>query len=376
MRILHISKYYYPFIGGIEQVARDCVNALSEHNEQKVICFNHNSGTTHDVVDDVEIIRIACQAKIASQSISFTYGKELKSIIKSFLPDVVIFHYPNPFAAHFILKLVKKYNFKLVTYWHLDITKQKILGKLFHRQNIKIINNSFKVIGATPVHISASKYEKLLKLKSVIIPFAIDSKRLQVTDETLAKAAEIRKKYGDKKICFFIGRHVPYKGLTYLIDAAKYLPSDYQILIAGQGDLTEQLKQQAKENKNIEFLGKIDNLWHAAYLYACDIFCFPSITKNEAFGLAMAEAMYFSKPVVTFTIPGSGVNYVNLNNITGLEVPNSDSKEYANAIIKLGKDEQLRLKFGSQAHNRVIENFTVEKFSQRLNDLLLEIHNN
>lgn len=40
-RILHISKYYYPYIGGTEQVARDVVNALNGENiEQKVICFN------------------------------------------------------------------------------------------------------------------------------------------------------------------------------------------------------------------------------------------------------------------------------------------------------------------------------------------------
>ena len=40
-RVLHISKYYYPYIGGTEQVARDVVNALNGENiEQKVICFN------------------------------------------------------------------------------------------------------------------------------------------------------------------------------------------------------------------------------------------------------------------------------------------------------------------------------------------------
>lgn len=31
-RILHISKYYYPYIGGTEQVARDVVNALNGEN--------------------------------------------------------------------------------------------------------------------------------------------------------------------------------------------------------------------------------------------------------------------------------------------------------------------------------------------------------
>ena len=41
-RILHISKYYYPFVGGVEQTAKDCVNSLCNENvEQKVICFNH-----------------------------------------------------------------------------------------------------------------------------------------------------------------------------------------------------------------------------------------------------------------------------------------------------------------------------------------------
>ena len=35
-RILHISKYYYPFRGGTEQTAQDCVNALKEEFYQKV----------------------------------------------------------------------------------------------------------------------------------------------------------------------------------------------------------------------------------------------------------------------------------------------------------------------------------------------------
>lgn len=50
------------------------------------------------------------------------------------------------------------------------------------------------------------------------------------------------------------------------------------------------------------------------------MFAFPSVTKNEAFGVALAEAMYCYTPAVTFTIEGSGVNWVNLNGITGIEV--------------------------------------------------------
>ena len=45
-KILHISKYYYPFIGGVEEVAADITLALKgEDYEQKIICFNEDSTT-------------------------------------------------------------------------------------------------------------------------------------------------------------------------------------------------------------------------------------------------------------------------------------------------------------------------------------------
>ena len=64
-RVLQISNYLYPHIGGIEQVVRDITNALSKDEtiEQKIICFNENAEdgdivckreeTVHDVVDGV-----------------------------------------------------------------------------------------------------------------------------------------------------------------------------------------------------------------------------------------------------------------------------------------------------------------------------------
>ncbi len=50
MKVLHISKYYEPFIGGVEQVARDCAAAM-EGYEQKIFCFNHEKG---DAVGNVD----------------------------------------------------------------------------------------------------------------------------------------------------------------------------------------------------------------------------------------------------------------------------------------------------------------------------------
>ena len=83
MKILQISNYFYPHIGGVEQVARDIVGAIEGH-EQKVFCFNHEKGDSSDVVDGTEIVRAGCFAKIASQSLSLSYGKLLKVFFNNF----------------------------------------------------------------------------------------------------------------------------------------------------------------------------------------------------------------------------------------------------------------------------------------------------
>ena len=415
-RILHISKYYYPFVGGTEQVARDLIDvfcimggvemnkvpqtsdylypniggieqvarnfanvATSEEIEQKIICFNedaadgnyicHRKETIHDNVDGIEVIRCGCIAKVASQSISLTYAEKLKKVMNEFKPDIVILHYPNPFVSHFFLKY-KKRDFKFILYWHLDITKQRILGKLFHGQTIALLERADRIVATSPNYITGSPYMNKYAKKCIVIPNCINEKRLVATDEIKAKADIIRKKYKGKTICFGVGRHVPYKGFTYLIQAAKHLDNSFKILIGGKGELTEALKAEAANDDKIEFLGRVNDDDLIAYYMACDIFCFPSITKNEAFGLALAEGMYFSKPAVTFTITGSGVNYVSLNGVTGIECPNRDSKAYAEAVNKLAKDKELRKRYGDNARQRVVDNFTFEEFKRNVTKLL------
>lgn len=382
IKVLQISKYYYPFIGGTEQVARDMAKAMNEMPdvEQKIICFNADASTDgfvckqeetlHDSVDGVEVIRCGCQMKIASQSISREYAGKLKTLINEFDPDIIILHYPNPYVTRSLLRYKKKHC-KLLVYWHLDITKQKFLKRFFYGQDKKLIQRSEKIIGATPIHIEQSKYAELFKNKSYIMPYMIDENSLIMSEKEKAHAAEIRQKSGDETICFFIGRHVPYKGLEHLIEAVKMMPDEkLRVYIAGTGALTDQLKQMAAGDERIVFLGMITSAEKRAYLKATDIFCFPSITRNEGFGLALAEAMYYGKPAITFHIDGSGVNYVNIANETGIECPNADSAAYAEAIRKLAGDRELREKYGEAARTRILENFTTDSFYKNMNKLI------
>ncbi len=368
-RILHISKYYHPFKGGIEQTARDCVNALKGLYDQKVICFNDCGEDKADEIDQIEVIRAGTVATIASQGLSLTMGKILKNVLRSYKPDVVIFHYPNPFVAHYLLKYIDLTS-KLVVYWHLDIVKQKFLRTFFVGQNKRLIDRASFIIATSPNYIVGSPYLSSAKNKCVVIPSCINEDRLHVTSDVEKRSKEIRKENIDKTICLAVGRHTEYKGFKYLIQAAHLLDDSFEIFITGKGEETENLKTEAADDKKIHFLGLVNDVELKAYLMAMDIFCFPSITKNEAYGLALAEGMYYGKPTVTFTIPGSGVNYVSINGETGIEVENKNIEKYAKAIKLVANDDELRSMMGKNAKIRVEENFLFKTFKVSISTMI------
>ncbi len=381
MRVLQIANYLYPNIGGIEQVTRDIAGALSARDdiEQKIICFNETASdgdhicrreeTVHDTVDSVEVIRCGCISKAASQSISLTYSSELKKLMSDFKPDVVIFHYPNPFEAAFLSKYLNG-SFRFILYWHLDIVRQKLLGKIFHHQTLSLLERADKIIATSPLYIDGSPYLSKYRSKCLVIPNCINEERLTVTDEIRRRAEEIRTENAGKTICFSVGRHIPYKGFNYLVEASGYLDDRFRIIIAGKGERSDDLKAQAAGDNKIVFPGRVNNEELIAYYLAMDILCFPSITKNEAFGIALAEGMYFGKPAVTFYIPGSGVNYVNKKNVTGMEVENRDSKAYADAIAKLAANDSLRKQMGIAAKKRMDDLFLTSSFRENIRKMI------
>lgn len=364
-KILHISKYYYPFIGGVEQVARDAVRALQGQFEQKVLCFDHDNSEKQNIIDDVEVIRCKCLCKFFSQSISLEMAGKFKDLLKTFKPDYIVFHYPNPFVASILLKIIPKET-KLILYWHLDITRQKILGKIFHLQNIALLKRANRIIATSPNYIEGSKYLSRFKSKCIVVPNCIDEKRLEKTPKAIELAENIKKENEGKTICLSVGRLVPYKGYEYLIRSAQKLDNHYIFYIIGDGEKKNSLLSQSKNCPTVKFLGKLTDDELKAFYLAADIFCFPSITKNEAFGIALAEAMYFGLPSITYTIPGSGVNYVSLNGETGLEVPNRDAKAYADAVRELAADQCKRIQLGEKARSRVNVMFLFEQFKKNL----------
>ncbi len=364
MRILHISKYYFPYIGGVENICKYCVEGLGNDYKVAVVCFDEGKKDRIDVVNGYKVYRVGSWINIARQALSPTYFTVLRKAIKEFKPDIIHFHWANPFPAAVLLAVIPK-DVKLVIHWHMDIIKQKRIYPLIRPVERALLRRSSQVYVTSPQYRDGSVPLQEFKEKVKVLPNAFDEETLRMREGDDAKIKEIRQRYGNKPIVFFVGRHIQYKGLPYLIEAEKSVNGDCEFVIAGSGPLTEELKAQCASDR-VHFVGRLsdDELrWHH---YAADVFAFPSITKNEAFGVALAEAMYCKTPAVTFTIPGSGVNWVSIDRETGLECPNRDAKAYAAAIDELLTNEEMRKEMGRKGHERVMRMFTIPKLVDTL----------
>lgn len=356
MKILHISKYYYPYIGGVENICRYLVDGETE-NECAVVCFNDARHNAVDMVHGVRVYRVGAWVTVARQALSGAYFTVLRKAIREFKPDVIQFHWANPFPAAALLTVIPN-NVKLVIHWHMDIIKQKKIYPFIRPVETALLKRADLIVVTSPNYREGSKPLQPFLHKVKVLPNAIDEEVMAKREGDEEQILKLRERYLGKKMVFFVGRHIQYKGLPYLIEAEPYIKSECEIVIAGNGPLTAELKNKCQSNR-VHFVGRLsdDELrWHH---YAASVFAFPSITKNEAFGVALAEAMYCYTPAVTFTIAGSGVNWVNLHGETGIEVPNGDSKAFAAAVDQLIEKSEMADKFAAAGHKRVVEHFTI-----------------
>ena len=363
-KVLHISKYYPPYKGGIEDICKSIVEGLTEY-DNKVFCYNDDLEDSYTNQNGIEIRRISTYFTLFSQPIAPFYKSKLKDVLDKFQPDLIHLHLPNPYAAYVVERL-KPQATKLIIHWHSDIVSQKYIYPLFASIEKRILDLADCIFVTSPNYLENSKPLESYKNKCAIVPNGIYESKIDYIENstTLKNIEELSQ---GKKIVFFMGRHVAYKGIEYLLEAEKHIKSDCVIFIAGNGPLSEELKSKNKSPR-IHFLGEIADSEIGCYMRSSKVFAFPSITKNEAFGVVLAEAMYSYLPAITFTIEGSGVNWVNLHNITGIEVPNKDYKAFAKAIDQLLSNEDLRLAMAQNAHQRIKENFTTKRIAQIVNE--------
>lgn len=356
--LLHLAKYYHPNEGGIETVTKYLAEGLTEY-DNVVVCFSQDGHDSQEEINGVRVYRVAPLVKVASQDIALSYYMVLRGIIRDIRPDVLLLHCPNPFLYPITLNL-KPRDAKLVLLWHSDILGKGWLYKMVSSLERKLLKKADLILATSQNYVHPSSPIYPFRNEVRVVQNGIIASDFVLKDGDDRRIEEIRKQYGDKKIVFYVGRHIPYKGIDLLLQAERKVKSDCVFVIGGTGAETDRLKAMAHSDR-VVFIGRIPHDDMRCYYYAADIFGFASNTKQEAFGIALAEAMYCKCVPVTFTLVGSGVNWVSIKGETGEEVPLGDVDAYADAIDRLLADDQLRSRYAEAGRKRVTELFTCDK---------------
>ena len=70
-RVLQISNYYTPHIGGIEQTCQYLSEGLKDEYEVKVICFSEDKETKVQETNGIQVIKPGVFLSVARQDLSF-----------------------------------------------------------------------------------------------------------------------------------------------------------------------------------------------------------------------------------------------------------------------------------------------------------------
>ena len=362
LRVLHVGKFYPPFMGGMETHLQSLCGGLHDLVDLKVIVANDARHFATDVVDGINVMRLKRSFNFAAAPIC----PDMSRRISEAEADIIHIHVPNPTAI--LAYLASRHSGRLVVTYHSDIIRQKVMGRAFRPVLEKALRRSSAIIATSPNYITSSSILTTFRERCRVIPHGITVERFQNRDPRAT--ARLREQYGPRAI-ISVGRLIYYKGFKYLIQAMSKVEG--RLLIVGDGPLRSELEREARNQRvadRVIFLGEVEDV--VPYYHASDLFVLASVARSEAFGIVQLEAMACGKPVINTQLD-SGVPFVSIDGVTGITVPPADADSLAAAINLLLDNPELRSKYGKAACQRVEQEFRLDQMVRRTFHLYTEI---
>ena len=167
------------------------------------------------------------------------------------------------------------------------------------------------------------------------------------------------------KQVIFAGRLSVEKGIDALIEIGKKLPSDIQLMILGTGPEEQKIKNLAKNQKNIHYLGYQNKENTISLIRGSDILIQPSL--KEGISSTILESMACGTVVIASNVGGN--TELIENRINGIIKDPNDSNCFVEEIITLFDNAKLRQSLENQARN------TVKKYDwNQVGNLYLNIY--
>ncbi|AXA35368.1 MAG: glycosyltransferase [Candidatus Hydrogenedentota bacterium] len=369
-RVLHIYKDYFPPVrGGIENTINLMARGTRDEFETSVLVCRGPAKAGTEVLDGVRVRRVPEWCRVWSAPLSPAFVRALREEAQR--ADLLHFHHPNPTGD--LAYLLGGIQTPFVMTYHSDVVRQRAAMIFFAHVQRRMMDRARRIMPTSPNYVESSPWLRKYREKLRIVPLGIELDRFQKSPTVEKKVLEIRQQWGEQLI-LFVGRLRYYKGLHFLIEAMRSVPSG-KLLIIGTGPEESKLKRMVRDWDLAErcvFLGELDDQDVVAYLHASRVFCLPSHLRSEAFGICQIEAMACGLPVVS-TALATGVPYVNRHGETGLVVEPGNPTALAEALNRLLSDPALRERFSRAASEQAQQEFSAERMCARLKAVYWEV---
>lgn len=302
---------------------------------------------------------------------------EIKAFIEKYKPDIVHTHAAK---AGIIGRMAAEA-------CKVPVIVHTFHGHVFHSYFSKWQTESFIMMerylarrSTGIVAISKTQKEELVNTYKIceeekmnIIPLGLDLDKFKVHPEQ--KRIEFRNKYkvqDDDILVGIVGRIVPVKNHTLFVEAAARVMTQtnkkVKFIVIGDGDMRQQMENEfRKANMDYSYFPYEQRLATATCLSwqmnmdevfsALDIVALTS--HNEGTPLSLIEAQAAGRALVSTNV--GGVTDVVLQNKSGYVVEAGNAGDFADSLLKLIEDIDLRKDFGLKGMEFAHNNFSYQR---------------
>lgn len=371
MKVLMLTDYFYPHIGGVEKVVFEVSTRLLEMGcEVAVLTLNIGKAKNFETLRSIKIHRAASSLDLArvlgvQLAVSLSAPFKLLKVVKTEKPDVI--HANNRFFFTTILAVLLKHVMKrpLVTTLHVGpVSSGGVMNWLvsIYEKTVskEIVSHSDKIIAISIAVKSHAIFLGAAPGKVVVAPNGVDLDEFE--PELTADENETAGHNNSEIKILFVGRLIHDKGVQCLIEAAPKILAknpNVKFVLVGDGPFKKRLCKLAHYKgvmNAFEFIGTLPNV--ADVMKACDVFVLPSMREGGR-PLAVMEAMACELPVVATKVPG--ITEIITNNQNGILIDINDSQALADSVLRLIDDREFSCKLGRNARRSVERNCAWEE---------------
>ncbi len=258
---------------------------------------------------------------------------------------------------------------ELITQFHgLDITSKKCKRKNYYnllkkKANMIMVNTQYSL---SVVKSLGFNEDKITVLAVGTNSTFFNRKTAVAKDKTL-------------KI-LFIGRLIELKGAQLIPCIARKMIqlefTDFEFTIVGEGILKHSIHENANDlEEKIKLTGYKSLLEIKQLLEDSHLLIYPGIAdeegREETQGLIVQEAMFMKLPVIVSKI--GGVPEAVINGETGFICMPGDISDFAEKIIRLGNDYDLRKTMGQRGYELAKNKYDILDFHKKITDIYEDI---